>query len=87
MRPAFAALEHPALGDPAVERPDSASPGCGPHRVTPFRVPTLRQGTPVAISALRAARHQNITHNHHSFLHGCHSLPFLSTGRPGDDGA
>jgi hypothetical protein len=81
VRPAFAALEHPALGDPAVERPDSAAAGRGSHRVTPFRVAPLRPGTPVAIAALRTARYQNITHNHHSFLHDTHS--FLSY----DDGA
>ncbi|HEV2967573.1 MAG TPA: hypothetical protein VG009_05670 [Candidatus Dormibacteraeota bacterium] len=81
MRPALAALEHPALGDPAVERPDAAPAGRGSHRVTPLRVPPLRPGAPVAIAALRATRYQNFAHNHHSFLHDTHS--FLSI----DDGA
>jgi hypothetical protein len=79
VRPVFAALEHAALGDPAIEGPDSASPGYGPYRVTPFGVPPLRRGTPVAVAALRAARQQNITHNHHSFLHDNPLLPFRST--------
>jgi hypothetical protein len=80
LRPAFAALEHPALRDPAVEREDSAPAGRGPHRVTPFRVAPLYPGSPVSIAALRAARQQNVSHNH-SFLHDNHS--FL----PLDDGA
>jgi hypothetical protein len=74
VRPAFAALEHAALGDPAVERPDSAPAGRGSHGVAPFRIPPLRPGAPVAVAALRAARYQNFAHKHHSILHDTHSF-------------
>jgi hypothetical protein len=76
LRPAFAALEHAALGDPPVEWKDAAAASGRAHRVAPFRVPPFHPGTPVSVAAFGAARQHQFAHNHHSFLHDYHSFHY-----------
>jgi hypothetical protein len=76
LEPAFAALEHAALGDPPVEWEGPAAARGRAHRVAPLRIPPFHPRTPIAVTAFGAAWHHQFAHNHHSFLHDHHSFSY-----------
>jgi hypothetical protein len=68
-RPVVAALEHPPLGDPAVERKGPAAASGRPRRVAPLGKPSLDPGPAIVrTSSFGSSWQQYLVQNTHPFL-------------------